>query len=425
LFELRSRKQSFSVLVDGLIAGELVLDETTIRPSGQSTAARLRRVELETVQAAESAVAPFVERLRVDCGLQQAGPSKYEAGLVSAGIQPAAPFRFGATEVEPEMTIGAVALAVLRRQFAVMLAKEPGTRLGDEVEELHDMRVATRRLRAALSLFAEVLPEKIMQEREELRWIGQALGAVRDLDVQVEQLEEWLAAVPDADRGALERLGLLLGEQRREARAAMLETLDSRRYEAFIARFRKALRARRTVRPGSPGLPARTVAPDLIERRYRAVRKAAKRIDRDSPAPEYHQLRIRCKRLRYALEFLGDLYPAGPQPLIKRLVALQDLLGSHQDAEVAIERLRRLAAVRGSELGGETTFAMGEIAGRYRSSATLLREQFPAAYSRLRRPWKRFRKRLDQHRPMAPSPGEPPNTADKHTQPDESDLASG
>ena len=72
------------------------------------------------------------------------------------------------SEIDPEMTIGAVALAVLRRHFSAMLAKEPGTRLGDDIEELHDMRVANRRLRAALALFADVLPEVALKTSEEL-----------------------------------------------------------------------------------------------------------------------------------------------------------------------------------------------------------------------------------------------------------------
>jgi CHAD domain-containing protein len=421
LFEVRSRRQVFSVVVDGLGAGELVLDETTIRPAGEPTGARLRRVEVRASKELRPTLAPFVERLRVDCSLQPAGLSQYEAGLLSAGHQLAAPVRFGATDVEAEMPIGAVALAVLRRHFTVMLSKEPGARLGDEVEELHDMRVATRRLRAALSLFAGVLPQEIEREREELRWVGQMLGVVRDLDVQIEQLHERLRTMPEADRAALERLGQLLDEQRRGARAEMLEALDSPRYEAFVARFGKALRARRAAGSGSATAPARAVAPDLIERRYRAVRKAASKIDRDSPAPQYHRLRIRCKRFRYALEFLADLYPTGPKPLIRRLVAVQDLLGSHQDAEVAIERLRKQAAERGSELGPETTFAMGEIAERHRSSATRLRQQFPAAYSRVARPWKQFRRHIEEQRPKAAPSSEPLNTGSEDRRPAETD----
>ncbi len=89
--------------------------------------------------------------------------------------------------------MGELAFAVLRRQLAVLRDKEPGTRLGEDVEELHDMRVATRRLRAALALFAGVLPVRAQTFRQELGWLAGVLGAVRDLDVQL----EGLAADPD------------------------------------------------------------------------------------------------------------------------------------------------------------------------------------------------------------------------------------
>jgi triphosphatase len=281
-----------------------------------------------------------------------------------------------------------------------MLAKEPGTRLGDDIEELHDMRVATRRLRAALSLFADVLPETALKARAEIGWVGQGLGAVRDLDVQIEQLGKWLDAAEQEDWEALAILRTLLHKQRETARAAMLEMLDSRRYESFVSRFSRTLRARHVARSGPAAQPALALAPELIATRYRSVRKAANRIGPDSPAAEYHRLRIRGKRLRYALEFLGDLYPGRTQPLIKRLVAVQDLLGRHQDADVAIDRLRQLALSGTDDLDPRTIFAMGEIAERHRQAAIQLRAQFPAAYARLsNKRWKNFHKVLEDKRP--------------------------
>jgi CHAD domain-containing protein len=399
LFEVRTRRRTFVVEANDAVWAELALDETAIHPPDGAAPARLRRVEIETSDAAHAALASFVERLRSACALQPAGLSKYEAGLLSADLRPWGPERFGSTSVDPEMTIGAVALAVLRRHFAALLAHEPGTRLGDDSEELHDMRVASRRLRAALSLFADVLPESVLQVREELRWVGETLGSVRDLDVQVEQLDEWLGAVPEADREALAELRSLLVRQRSAARAAMLEALDSRRYEAFAGRFGRVLRARPQRRADPGSAPARAVAPDLIERRFRSVRKAAGAIGPESPPADYHRLRIRGKRLRYALEFLGDLYPGHTQPLIRRLVALQDLLGEHQDAEVAIARLRGLVR-EGDELRPETVFAMGAIAERYRQRAAALRAEFPAARARVTgRQWKALRDVLEEQRP--------------------------
>jgi triphosphatase len=400
MFEVRTRRRVYSVGVDGSPQGELALDETSIKLPTSGAPARLRRVELEAPEAAADALLPFVEGMRTACGLQPAGLSKYEAGLLSAGLGAPGAETFGPTAIDPEAPIGAVARAVLRRQFSAMLAHEPGTRLGDDTEELHDMRVATRRLRAALSLFSDALPATAAKLREELGWVGRTLGAVRDLDVQLEQLDEWLTTLPEADREPLDALRGLLEEQRAAARTEMLTALDSRRYQTFIERFGRMLRSGRTPRTGPPAEPARAAAPELIESRFRRFRKAARRIEPHSPSSDYHRVRIRAKRLRYALEFLADLYPANTRPMIKRLVAVQDLLGLHQDADVAIERLRRIVAERGEALPAATVFAMGEIAERYSRSGAELRAQFSSAYARVKgKRWKALRREIEEQRP--------------------------
>jgi CHAD domain-containing protein len=399
LFEVRTRRRVFSLEADGVPPAELALDETAIRPADGASPARIRRIEIELPEPAVTTLEPFVERLRAECGLQPAGLSKYEVGLLSADLRPPRTETFGRVEVDPDGPIGALAMAVLRRHLSTLVAREPGTRLGDDIEELHDMRVASRRLRAALSLFADVLPTSVSGLREELGWIAQALGAVRDLDVQLEQLDGWLGQVPEADREALGALRSLLVAERNEARSSLLAMLDSRRYEAFVARFGRLLRARRRL-SGPAALPARAVAPDLLETRFRKLRARGDRIGPGSEPAEFHRLRIHGKRLRYALEFFADLYPEQTRQLIKRLVTLQDLLGQHQDADVAISRLRRLAGEHAGELEPLTIFAMGEIAERYRQSLVALRAQFPRAYARVKgKAWKSLRKVLEEQRP--------------------------
>ncbi len=398
-FEVRTRRRRLSVEAEGLPPGEIVLDEIAIRPAAGGAATRLHRVEIEAPEAALAALRPFVERLQNACRLQPATLTKYEAGALAAGLK-TVPVAFGSTSIEADAPIGRVGLAVLRRQFAALRAREPGTRLGDDSEELHDMRVASRRLRAALSLFADFLPPSAERLRDDLRWVGHTLGAVRDLDVQLEQLDGWLPDVPETDREALIAVRSLLEAKRSRARETMLDALDSPRYELFVGRFSRLLRSARGRRSGPASLPARAVAPDLIEERFRALRKAAERIEGNSPAAEYHRVRIRGKRLRYALEFLADLYPGRTRPLTKRVVALQDILGLHQDAEVAIERLRRLAGEHGAELHPEAIFAMGEIAERYRRNAAELQARFPEAYGRVTgKTWKAFAKLIEAERP--------------------------
>jgi CHAD domain-containing protein/uncharacterized protein YjbK len=392
LFEVRTLRQTFALARDGRPVGEIALDETTI-PVGEDSPAELRRVEVEVPEEAVEAVRPFVETLRIACGLQPASVSKFEAGLIASGLRPEATLDVGPVGVDAGLLAGEVAFAVLRRQFRALLAKEPGARLGDDHEDLHDMRVATRRLRAAIALFEPALPVRLARLREEIGWLGGVLGSVRDLDVQLEQLGTWTAELPEPERDALDPLRDVIERSRSRARAELLRTLDSGRYARFVIAFRRLLRAGPLRRGAASRTPITVAAPDLVRRRYRAVRRAGAHIHRDSPPADFHRLRIRCKRLRYALEFVQDVYPGDADDLIAALVDVQDILGAHQDAIVATEHLRSLLAEHAAELPPATIFAMGEIAQRYAVDAASLRERFPKAYANIKgKSWKDLRR---------------------------------
>lgn len=396
LFDLQTRRRVFLLAAGGSPCGELLLDETTIREPGGPVVSRLRRVEIEVPEAALDTAGAFVERLRRACGLHPAVLSKYETALTATGRPRVEPKGFGPTSIEPTDTIGHVGLAVLRRHFAALLAKEPGTRLGEDVEELHDMRVASRRLRAAVALFANALPVEAERLRPELAWLGQTIGAVRDLDVQLVQLDEWVAAAPEPDKEPLDRLRGLLVSERERARAEMLQALDSARYERFVRRFGAMLRSR----SGSRTDAALSAAPDLVEGRHRALRKAMRRARRDGEADSYHRLRIVAKRFRYALEFLADVYPGETRQVVRRTVALQDTLGAYQDATVAVARLRELTAEHGDALGTGTVFAMGEIAERYRRGMDRALGDVGRRYRELEaKPWRQLQRRMEEARP--------------------------
>ena len=268
LLEIRTRRRPHQLRVADHVLGEVDLDDTIIVVGDDQYPVRMRRVEVEVDSSWVDLLTPLVDQLRDECGLQPAILSKFEAGLLAAGLRiPELP-DLGPTTLAPEPSIGALAYSVLRRHVASMLAHEAGTRLGEDIEQLHDMRVATRRLRAALSLFAGVLPEHAGWFRSELGWLAGELGAVRDLDVQLERLEGWLGELPDEDAGALTDLGRLLGRERDTARARMLGSLDSPRYDRLVSEFTSMLR------PG-PGqgsgrqikaaqAPAAVVVPGLI-----------------------------------------------------------------------------------------------------------------------------------------------------------------
>ena len=376
VLEVRTRRRPYSLRVGHDEVAELALDETTIDVGGSERPVQLRRVEVEVAAPWVDRLSPVVEDLRVACGLQPASLSKFEAGLMALGVTiPTLP-DLGPTDADPESSFGQLGYAVVRRHLGVLLAKESGTRLGEDIEELHDMRVATRRLRAALDLFAEVFPVRSVTLRNELRWLAAVLGAVRDLDVQLERMDdpEWAAVAGAHDGGPspLVELRRLLELERDQARRALLDALDSARYERLAAGLTSMVQHPPTRPTPTFRQPAVSAVPVLVTTRHRAVVRAARRAKRSGLAPDFHRLRIRGKRLRYSLEFTAALYGGRAERFVRSLARLQDGLGLMQDAEVATERLRTLATAPGSTLPPATVFAMGEVAERYRSEAEAL-----------------------------------------------------
>jgi CHAD domain-containing protein len=404
LFEVKTLRRSFSLQLSGEPVGEIAIDRTTIPVLDGGEPVRLKRVEVEVDEPEAPAVASFVEELRNSGGLHPATVSKFEAGLMALGGPPIPARGLEPAAIQDSLTVGEVAFAVLGAQFQALLAKEGGTRLGEDPEELHDMRVATRRLRAAMSLFAEALPVRAALLRAELTWAGNALGAVRDLDVQIETVREWANESDEPDRGSLHDLEAVLAGRREEARTQLLVVLDSRRYERLLAAMTGMLERGPLRRSPTGRTPVVAAAPDLIQGHYRRVRKAGNRIDKSSGSAEYHRLRIRCKRLRYALEFLSPVYGRPAERLAKQLVRLQDLLGLHQDAQVAMAWLRELALDSSPPLSLGSVFVMGRIAERYAEQARRARARFPGAYSKLRgKRWREVARLMKERRPSITS----------------------
>lgn len=355
LFSVRTRRRTFELGVDGVVAAEIALDESSYScGAAGNDKYDLMRVEVELEPGADPEdVTPFVGALRAAGRLTTADASKYQVGLRLAGLTPAAAPNLGRTDVELAMPIGEAGYAVLRKQFAEIVRHEPGTRLGANPEELHDMRVATRRLRAALSLFRPWLPPQSEYLRVEFGWVARLLGGVRDLDVQIGNLEL------EPEREALAPLVELLQGRRREVRERMLAGLDSRAFALLLSDVTAMLGGGPP--EGSP--PTAVEAPKLIKRRNRRFRELADALTPESPPAEYHALRLRGKRLRYALEFFVAPYGPEAERAVRALQQLQDVLGAHQDAEVATQQLRDLIESEHA-LPLRTAYAMGALAER-------------------------------------------------------------
>ena len=280
----------------------------------------------------------------------------------------------------------------IRLHFARMLAHERGTRLGEDIEELHDMRVATRRMRAAFRVFEGYYdPKAISPLIKGLRRTARVLGGVRDLDVFMQKAARYQEACSQEERPNLEPLyesWHLLRERRREE---MLAHLDSEGYRAFCLRLAEFVQS-----PGAgalapegdeptPSLVAH-VAPFAIYHRWAEVMAFAPFLG-EAPLEMLHALRIHAKLLRYTLEFFQEVLGPKAKAAIERVVALQDHLGDLQDACVASDMLRDFvnrwaeeqktrSAMQRVEIHGVTQY----LAAQQEQMHTLL-EAFPAAWA--------------------------------------------
>jgi CHAD domain-containing protein/DNA-binding transcriptional ArsR family regulator len=233
---------------------------------------------------------------------------------------------------------------ILRFHFYRMLQNEPDTRLGEDIEALHDMRVATRRMRSATPIFAPYFDKRIVRRfNKDLRRTGSALGRVRDLDVFMDKAQNYVSSDEGLDPGALDPLISDWKVAREEARKVMLEYLESKRYKEFLQDFSTFLvtdgagvRKQRVDRPSS--FTVFQAVPLLIYQRESVVRGYS-HVIQDAPLGTLHALRIDIKRFRYALEFFREVLGEDAKPLIEVSVRLQDHLGDLNDADVACQIL--------------------------------------------------------------------------------------
>jgi len=395
-----TRRRVFALRLRGRRCGDLEIEEISARRPGEKSASVFARVQLKGIEPDDPALVRFAAALESGCGLARAGGTAFASALHRLGVTPPPSPVPGPFTSEPDAPVRALAYAVLRRHLASFLKNEPGTRLGEDPEALHDMRVASRRLRAALALFREILPARAHVFRRRLGRIGRALGEVRDLDVQLEQLEEFLREAPASERLAMQAYLATVAARRGRARRRMLRVLDSRAYARLVESCCAFVGREPSSRPPAARRAALAAAPDLILRCYKKATRIGDRLTPASPAADWHALRIALKRLRYALEFHASLYGDDASDVIEALVALQDLLGLHQDAQVAMAHLEDMCGPRGRRLARGGAFAMGRVAQRYAERAEDLRAAFPKLYRRIRgKLWRRLRNAMEGARP--------------------------
>ena len=397
LFEVRTSRQRFAIRREDEAQqlGEIALDDTVIsRPHGEPQTS-MQRVEVEALTAAHEPLQSLVKTLRSDCALETASDTKFSHGLKSVGLAPGPAPEFAPTAVDSSMAIVDVALANLRRYLSAWHLHEPGARLGDNPEELHDLRIAGRRLDAILRQFRSSLPASFLRIRPTLKKILRALGDARDLDVALGELETFSRELPESDRESVEPLKQHLVSERVRARARMLSVLDSVSVQENLQKLTALLAAPSVASQQSSPELALNAAPALIRRRYRKVRKGANLLTADSSMEAYHAVRGLVKKFRYTLEAVAVIYGKPADEMLRTLRRWQEKLGVQQDAAIAIRRLKALASAPPKGIPPETLFLMGRLAEHYASAAVRARKLYTKGYRKVRGRWKRLRMKFE------------------------------
>ncbi len=395
LFDVFNRRHVFEVRLGGGAEGACV--EVCVDRVGFEAGRRRQtadEVELEAIRGGPEVLTGLAERLAGRLGLLGASRSKFARGLDLAGlhppVEPSAVLegeQFGPTD----RTID-VAYKVLGVQLARLAWHEPGTRMGLDPEYCHQIRVATRRARAALRLFSAALGARTAESlRRRLRTVADALGRVRDLDVYLENLPSYSAHMVNQANGSetIQRYRAHLDAQRDQARTELMKVLDSRAYAALVERMQSLTADGPPVSVRRPAalMPIARFARLAVGKGLKCVLKQGRSAGPDAPDARLHQLRLSIKRLRYTCEFLWVLPGKPGRRFVRRLTRMQDALGRFQDAIVATGLLERFAGtIRGDEEGAAAVLLdLGQLIGWQRSRQIEERAEFARLWQRFDR----------------------------------------
>ncbi len=348
---------------EGVVAAWIVRERVRARANGDGREQPLPAcVELQERRGQRQAFLALGRAIQA-LGLERAAPDPLVAALAALGIEPSAPPPLAPAELDPDAPAAAAARAILLPLFDAMEANQPGVALDLDPECLHDYRVALRRARSAAKLLRAVLPPEADALRSELRWLARLTGPVRDLDVQLLSLADSRDALPEALRSGLERLAEQVARRRRAARSGLEAALEGPRHRALLQGWRKLLDR---VPSSASDATVAALAARSIAKLYRRVRKFGRKLGKGASYEELHELRVRCKELRYAIDAFRSLFPAKRvERSLRPLARLQDSLGVLHDCDVQIAALEALSAeLAGSAEGERPLLAAGALIER-------------------------------------------------------------
>ena len=262
--------------------------------------------------------------------------------------------------------------AVLDRQLTLMLAHDPGVRLGDDPEDVHRLRVATRRFRAVLRAARPFFAAPVDDLRSDLAWMADLLGSVRDLDVLIEQLRKERTAFDLSEQAGAAQVVDLLVAEREAARAKLVTAMRTKRYARLLTRLEELV--------DGPISDKKIAIEPLARKEFKKLRKTEARLTKDASDEDLHRVRVHAKRARYTAELAERAVGKRATRFITRAKRFQDVAGELQDSVVAEQKLRALSA-QIDESGA--AFSAGRLLERAQSRRAAARQSLPAAWAKV------------------------------------------
>jgi CHAD domain-containing protein len=276
----------------------------------------------------------------------------------------------------PDCTIAESARLAIRFGLDAMRRQHDPVVAG-EVEPIHQLRVSSRRLRAAIELFSSVLYSGALKlYRRDIPWIAHQAGEVRNCDVMEAIFKERAPKLDPALQGALDPIVTAIGAQRAAAHARLIQDLSSKRYQSLVTRLSSPpLKIARATAKFGVG------AADLLEPTLRRVVKKGAKLADDAPPTDFHKLRVRIKRLRYVLEMMPAMAGKRHRKVLARLEELQALLGDYNDVTAGVAWLHNYAA--SAHAAPSTILAAGAMLHSLGLRSRKLRSRCVKAWERL------------------------------------------
>jgi CHAD domain-containing protein len=351
------------------------------------------RIRVEALRGYGKDARRVAKRLAAWPGLRTADEPLFVAVCVSHGIQPDVYRAKPETKLDSAMPARLAFAVVLEELLDIARINVDGTLRQLDTEFLHDLRVAVRRSRSALKVAKGVFDERRRARfAAELKWIGDITTPSRDLDVYLLGFDDLVAHANDPE--AMLPFRALLTRNCRKAHTALNRALRTKRFARLVEGWPSDLAASDELGPEAD-TPIERVACDRLRSSWRRVRKLGNAITSASPPEALHDLRKRCKELRYLLEFFASLYQTTEhKEIVGELKRLQDNLGEFQDAESQRSLILHYAEDLAAEgAPAATLVGMGRLDQHFERRQAMARAEFAARWTRFDR--KRNRRAFD------------------------------